>query len=245
MKKETYINHIIRYLNNQMEEGERVGFEQELDKNEELSHVYYSYISRISVRHELNELVKKDSLNMKSTDRQSNRFKTNWVIKIAAMALMIVIPSVFLLNHYLFSSDTLINEANMKYYGEASRGNGETELNRETMAFSLYQNKQYREAAKVFHNIADTSVNAARYELYTGICMLWSDESSDMDTAMFHLQRAIQANNQYSRAAQWYYALALYEVGQKEEAKKIFLQFANDSSNFKKSEAINIIVDKY
>jgi hypothetical protein len=133
----------------------------------------------------------------------------------------------------------------MKYYGEASRGNGEAELNKETMAFSLYQDKQYREAAKLFHNMADNSADATRYELYTGICMLWGGESADIDTAMFHLQRAIQANNQYSRAAQWYYALALYEVGQKEEAKKIFLQFANDSSNFKKSEAINIIVDKY
>ncbi|PIQ33510.1 MAG: hypothetical protein COW63_05545 [Bacteroidetes bacterium CG18_big_fil_WC_8_21_14_2_50_41_14] len=244
MKKEAYIGYIVRYLNNQMEKEERIGFEHELDNNQELSSLLNTYVSRVKVKHDLDQMVKQNALDMGAVSSRSTK-AFSLILKIAAIALIVLIPSVFLINRYLFSTDTLINETNMRYYGETSRGSDAAEMNSEILAFNLYQNKQYGEAAKQFHLMADTATKATRYELYSGICMLWGGESADMDTAMFYLQRAIQANNQYSRAAQWYYALALYEVGQKEEAKKIFLQFANDSSNFKKSEATHIISDKY
>lgn len=241
MEKIAYIQLIVRYLNGQMASEEREAFEQALNQNEELSQVYYSYISRISVKQELDELVRKNDLPMRSAGRN----KKQLLFKIAALILLLLIPTVFLINEYLFSTHSLITEDNMKYYVENTRGNNDLAFQLQNEAFRSYQHKEYEKAAKLFTQLSDTAETAGKYHLYAGICLLWSGEQTDIELAHFKLLKVMQSNNQYSRAAQWYYALTLFERGQKEEAKKIFIQFANDTSAFKKMEAETILKDNY
>ena len=243
MKSTNHTNNIIRFLNNEMSTTEEAEFKDEMNHNDALCEAFLKIMAESKVQNEINQIVKQSL----QKEKKNTLLKITFFLKIAAILFIIITPSVFLIQYYITSNDTLINNKNMSYFsGDIMRGDTNPDLSQKELAFSLYSNKKYPEAAKIFLAISDTSTTAYRFELYAGISFLWCNTKEDMEKAKVSLEDLTNSKSAYHTAASWFYAIALYETGEKSEAKKIFIKFANnDSSNFKKQEAIKILNEFY
>ncbi len=249
MKPEHYTKIIMHYLNDDINAVEKANFEKEISKNDALLEAFLKIITETKIKYDIDQLVKQSSDTVAAKRSNYKKNRASFLVKIAAIALILFIPSVILIKNYIFTDNTLICKSNMGYLAANSyRGNDVAEhapaLEKE--AFSLYKKGKYAKAAIIFSSIADTAVQASKYELYAGISFVWSGNKDELEKAKYYLDQVINSENVYSTAASWFYAIALFETGQKERAKIIFEKFAkNDTSNFKKQEAKKILIDDY
>ncbi|MCF8370158.1 MAG: hypothetical protein K9H64_00960 [Bacteroidales bacterium] len=231
-------NEIIKYLNNEMSEAERVAFENRLEVDEQLSDEFARVATQIAFRHGIKQKLRK-------LDQEYPKTRTIHIspaLKWVAILLLILIPT----GVYLMQKESLICDEYMKYPGRASfRGDGGN-ANTSTMdkAFSLYGKGEFWQSAQLFESIANQNPDNNGASLYAGISLLWTKEKVNIRKSISFFDQVLVSNNPENNAALWFLAIALFESGEVEKAGEIFTQIAGSENHFRK-EAAKEILEKY
>lgn len=243
MNTNEYTKLFTDYLNGNLNEVVKVDFEKRLERDEQFSEAFNRFVVKSYTNQQYESIVEENTPDEKRLKAYSKP-PSNYLLKIAAVMLILIIPSALLIYKYKFSDDSLINNTYMQYYGDgAFRGNSLSEEQIEE-AFNLFREKKFEKAVPLFESIADTAAFPDEYNLYAGISLLWSKKKKDAEKAQKYFSGVMQAQCRYSLAAKWFYAISLYETGNKKKAKTIFQEFSQSKRGFKKQEAKEIL-EKY
>lgn len=229
---------ISRYLNDEMSAGERKEFELEMDSDENLAAEFMKVISGVYEK----KRIEKQIVTPQKGSVKRGLFSSPLLKAAAIVILLIGIAAILYIN--LSKPQTLLTD-NYLYYPSMKNirsmsDNGNSSVDR---AFGYYTTENYRKATVLFEQIADTSKNKNSFDLYAGISLLHENEKEAFIKAITHLKRVLSTENQYNDAAQWFLAIAYYEAGNKQEAKKLFKQISNSKRHYKKAKATEVLKD--
>ena len=237
---------LIKYLNGQMDAQERKDFGLRLDADESLSDELMSIVARESVKHDLKKQLEGFEKD-KDLARASKTILFGKLAKIAAVILVFMVPAVYLtffLNspHYLISDKYMDYPLPGNHRGVVDDNARPAQMNDAVAAFEKHN---YEKAAKLFGNNSETPGQENAAKLYAGISLLWTKKAENYPRAAQYFNEILTTKNSRNDAAEWFLAMAKFEMGEKPEAHKLFKKIANDSSHFRQEQAIEVLKKFY
>ncbi|MEL7121648.1 MAG: hypothetical protein AAFO07_19525 [Bacteroidota bacterium] len=239
MSYDKEIEQIERYLNNEMSETERKGFDQTFDQNEELieeferrqtAHHALDYLVAKNLKAQLEELEQED----KVIAINRNRKRRMIILSVAASVLLVVSSYFFLLPQDDFSQAELA----LAYYelpDLADRGTNTTEQSIDN-AVSALQNQEYQNAIDVLEAITDDSDFYIRSRYYLGHAYYGSGQY-DQAQESFSI---VSASNDIRliEEAQWYELLSC--LAQDSECSALLEKITTDKEHSYYTQTIEI-----
>lgn len=224
-----------------MSEKERKDFERRLDVDESLSDEFMRTLARENYKHDLEkEFDAYESKNNKS----GHKILFRKISKIAALILLVMIPSAFII-HYFTASTCLITKEYMDYPSPGNhRSSSSSDYQPMSEAFEALRNQDFEKAASYFDAYNSDDKLSLESNLYAGISLLWVKKDPQTKLAVQHFQEVLATKNDRNDAAQWFLAIGYFELGNKDEARLLFQEIADDPHHFRQQQA-NAILEKY
>lgn len=244
-----YQQDIERYLNGEMTSAEQRAFEQQRTTDTALAEAYEAELSarnwakdagRLELKKKLQQV---DAQMLQETPAQmeaGGKVLPLWIKRVLPIAAMVII---FLgVYQFMVSGSLTTSEVYDTYYTvyespSVLRDSGdESKINWETAA-RLYSERKYREAIPYFSK-AEAEVPQYLAAFYKGMSNLNLD-GPYYTRAIAAFDTVLQTDNDYREQAQWYKALALLQIQQKEEATALLKTIVeNKSYNYQNAEDI-------
>jgi tetratricopeptide (TPR) repeat protein len=229
---------IVKYLNGQMGAQERKHFEQRLDDDEVLS----DELMRLAARQSFKRDLEKEFDTYQSTHPYpGQKIFFGKVSRIAAVILFLIIPSAFIV-YYLNTPGHLITAQYMDYPLPGNhRSAGDSEYQAFSKAVEAFNQHRLEEAAILFSEKANNPAMADESNLYAGISLLWMKDDVHTEKAVQYFQEVLSTKNDRNDAARWFLAIARFELGEKEEAERLFKEIAANNHHFMKQQAVDVL----
>ncbi len=110
-----------------------------------------------------------------------------------------------------------------------------------TRAMSYYEAESYADATSLLKELASKSEGPTyKYSFYLGVSYLGLDPPKT-ELAISALQEVLAVNKELTEPAKWYIALAYWEQGEREIAKRYFEDIASQSGFFNREAAKDIL----
>ena len=236
-------NEIIRYLNGEMDGDELIDFENRLDTDETLAEEFSGFVTKVSFKQELKHKWMAETGN---TGR-GRIIPFHRISIIAAVIVVLLVPSAFIA-YYLSSSSSLINDYYMDYPVTGSHRGVDATGGKQNIlsgAYEAFKKSNFEEATVLFKKQCNNPGLAVESNLYAGISLLRAKKEKDTHEALQHFNIVMATDNNRNDAAEWYKALALYELDEKETARDVFKKIANSPHHFRKQKAIEVLKEYY
>lgn len=210
-----------QYLRNEMTTDARLAFEQELSANPELLN---ETKKMAGIMASLDHLKAKQLLNTFSNTKSSTLWGFNTWRYAAAIAGIILVGSLFILNSGN-SSVELFDKYYKVYPNVVSPSERSGSTVDQDQVWQLYESGQYEQALPLFtEQLARNPTEQIRF--YAGLTAL---EAGDTDLAQELLSTDF---NQFANQAQWYLALTFIKTGSNSEASEVLLQIAESNTSY-------------
>lgn len=228
-------------MNQQMSEQERKDFEKRLEVDENLSEELMRMVAHESYKYDLKkEFDTYESKNTKSG--QKTLFRK--VSKVAAIMLLLMIPAAFIF-YYSTASTCLITTEYMDYPSHGNhRSSSSSEYQPMSEAYEAIRNQDFEKASAYFDGSLSDEKLKPESHLYAGISLLWAKKDAQTELAVQHFREVLTTENDRNDAARWFLALGQFELGNKEEARLLFQEIANNPRHFRQQQAV-VILEKY
>lgn len=223
-----------------MSPDEREAFSRRLDTDESLSDDLMSLLARESFKQDL----KNEFKTWEGDHAKSGQMVTFRKIAQIAAALLIIVGLSVVLIHYLEKPSHLIVAEYMEYPLPGNHRDGNTnDVKQIPMAdaFDAFREADFEIAAQLFEGYSTNPSLTNESNLYAGISLLWTKEKTNVAEAVPHFQTILSTVNDRNDAAEWFLAIARYELKEKEEAKRLFQEIAADPNHFKCQQAKAIL----
>ncbi|OQX78001.1 MAG: hypothetical protein B6D61_06355 [Bacteroidetes bacterium 4484_249] len=237
-----YKESILRYLNKEMNTDERHVFEKELDENSELMDEFMRFTTYV---YENEKIIRKIDAG-----REKRIFiKPNILYPAAAVILILITIGIYF--KYLkkdINPNDRIAGAYLDYpslYGSRTTGKNLSIDSLKLMAHTFYYDKKYDSASVMFLQMIDKGYNDDVTYLYAGLSLLKTETERGTDESIYYFKKVLKNTNISNEPARWFLAVALFNNGQKQRAKKYFEQIASSDSNYRYKGAIEILETKY
>ncbi|MEM7296787.1 MAG: hypothetical protein AAF391_00805 [Bacteroidota bacterium] len=218
---------ILRYLNRQMNDEERMLFEKRLDDESSLREELKHSQRMKSILDQETQQFAREVRSVIETKRGGQRFGYFWVA--ASITLLLVVGA------YLFwpstSQQNLATEF-LEPYPDIITSRSTDEM----VDMNPYNKADYPNAILIFEPLAEEDL---RIQLYLGVSYLMVDREEE---AYLLLNEANYNNTQFEADFRWYVGLAALKLGRTEEAKSTF-QALRDDSNYYRKKATEILDD--
>jgi len=236
---------IDRYLSGEMDDGEKVAFEEEVIDNKLLQR-------ELKLEEDINRILSMDDMidfriKMVEVIREARArknsgkvitFSRRKVIFAAAAAVVLVLLSVSAI--FLLPQRTT-NEKLFAMYYDSDKPIRVTRSGDDNLVEALryYQQKDYLGAIGLFDEILVTDPENAAIRFYVGISFI---ETSQYEKAIESFQYIIDENdNLYIEPAQWHLGLCYLKNDQMDKAQEQFKRIASDERNYYKEDADEIL----
>lgn len=224
-----------------MSSHEREAFEQKLDANESLSDELMSIVALENLKRDLE---KEFDAFESSHPHPGRKILFGKVSRIAAIILFLIIPSAFIV-YYLNTPDHLISSRYMDYpLPGTHRSAGNSKHQTFSQAIEAFNRHKFEEAANLFSQEADKPAMADESHLYAGISLLWMKDDIQTKEAVKHFKAVLATKNDRNDAALWFLAISYFELGNKDEARLLFRDIADNPHHFRQQQA-GAILEKY
>ena len=243
--KEQDHNLIEKHLSGQLNEGERIAFDQrlgdsdfkkELDLQNDLK-IAFKAEGREHLKKQLIGFEKKIHTTAEKENPSSSRFSIGRILMIAASVVFLLFAGYWFSNRGP-SNDQLFAQYFVPYPNViAPIDKSAAKVDRQGEAYQTYELKNYQEALRLFDRL-NTKDDAVKF--YQGICYLVLNQPQQ---AIDHFETIRNQNSgPYSTPMYWYKALALLKLNKVEDAK-LFLETVAKNGETKKlrSQAVELL----
>lgn len=234
-----------RYVNGEMNKGEIMSFEKELQKNKDLQ-------ANVQLEKDLNMvLAQKDVLEFRQKiaevmirqkeikqPAKTFRLTSRWLqLAAASITILIMVSAALLFFLPMQSSNTKL----FKKYYDSDRPvhvtrSGDVDL---VEALRNYQQKNYEQAILLFNDILITDPNNSAIRFYTGISFIETEKFAE---AISCFQEIIKNNHSlYVEPAEWHLGLSYLRNGEEEMATAQFKKVAANDISYYNSKATEIL----
>ncbi|MEM6719276.1 MAG: CDC27 family protein [Bacteroidota bacterium] len=260
---DTTYEKIASYLDNQMDEGEKVAFEALLEKDTELAAFVATYASLDNVYNE-NTWNVQSKASVDEVKALANQFRADDVTALSEtirgiqkqhnssqkskksyfyiISSAVAIAAMMTLIYFTFMQSLTAIEAFEEYQNWNALPSfvkkGDTEDQRAT-AQALFQAKKYQEALAIFK--AYEQKNTAydpKVQLYIGVCYLELENYHEALQTFDALQNSKTIDN---HKAYWYTALVYLKQNDGETAKKILGELVKNPTNYNYEKAKDLL----
>ncbi len=217
-----YRTKINDYLSGKMTPAEKDILEQELISNENLQEAFFEMLTPAYAEQHLRQ-------NIRAQIQASSTKRSSYFPLIAASIMLILGISFFLSTHSFaprHSMDYFID------YPVPGKTRGKTS-NVRPEAYHLFEEKNYSKAYAAFMSLDETP----QINLYRGICLLHHHEINKRKAAIPFLLKVLHSGTNLDQTADWFLAIAYFQTGEKEKAKKIFLKISRDKTHYNHDKA--------
>jgi len=245
MKQElNYTSYIDRYLDGTMGDSELKWFLKELEGNPQLQedlrlHKQLGSVLSDQKTMDLHMQLETIHNDLFGKEKKENPFLTKRkkplyiaVLSVAASLLLVVMVSK--INENPLGDQEIYSE----FYKPADMGMVFRTANNEKVnkdlrsAMSLYEDKKYSEAIRIFENILKSDSSRIGLNLYSGISHM---EIKEYEEANKRFNRIIEHKaNAFIESANWYLALCYLMTEDADKAKDLFEEISGSNSYYKK-----------
>lgn len=235
-----YNEYIERYLHEEMSPEEKVWFEKELEGNLSLK-------SEVNIRKQVDlVLADKDLIDLKiqlnqihkeiyEATEQSRTIVRRIYKKVLVGTVAIAVLSISFV--YYLSNRNYSNEKLVEVYYQPAQTSinfrsADPEKGILTEAMSLYNNKEYKKAIRLFEEILEKDNSKLGINLYSGISHM---EVKEYSKANERFQNILDEKpNPFVESANWYLGLCYIMTNDRDKAYKVFDKLADQKGFYQK-----------
>ncbi|MDN5200269.1 tetratricopeptide repeat protein [Fulvivirgaceae bacterium BMA10] len=225
-------DEIARYLRGQMDEKDRMAFEEKLNNDPEFA----KQVDLDKVLLEGMQLHYKSSLKqrLRDLDKSVSLNKRNFSLFYKSISIAAGISLIFVVVYMLFlqgpNTEKLYGTYFKPYYNIADGYERSGDANTSEDPFKLYEQGAYKQASEVFETLLETNKDDYMLIFYNGLSYLNSGNASQ---AIGHLASvADQSELAIHEPAIWYLGLAYLKENQLEEAKEVFQNIVETEKSY-------------
>lgn len=228
---------IVKYLDNEMSDSERIWFEKELDGNQTLQKELKLYQDIYSATSKEDTIAFKEKLlqaqeNFDARKSKKQNSKTKRILITGSAAACIAALLIYALN-YNFSSQKLFEQhyqvANISNTLRSSETSDNNALNN---AIAHYKNSEYQHAADIFDPIINKEPNSFGLLFYAGIAHM---ETGDIQKAKNYFQQIIiNGKNPFVQKAHWYIAMCYLSLDDRDQAMHYLRYLVEEETDYSK-----------
>ncbi|AXG68591.1 anaphase-promoting complex, cyclosome, subunit 3 [Kordia sp. SMS9] len=259
---ETTYEQIAAYLNNQMDEAEKIAFEASLENDTELASFVATCASLESVYDEHTWNIQSNA-STEEVKALANQFRTDDVANLSkkirdiqqqntttkskksyfyVISSAVAVAAVITLFYFSFMQSITANEAFEQYHNWNALPSfvekGDTEDTRAT-AQALFEAEKYQEALTIFKEYAQKSTTYdPKIQLYIGVSYL---ELENYHEAIQTFDALQNSNTIDHHKAYWYLALTYLKQNNAETAKKILNTLVKNPTNYNYEKAKELL----
>ena len=241
------IEKIDQYLNGALSPEERLAFENELLKNEELEkEVELVRATRNIVAHAGRAALKNkfDGFEKELATPVRRLVPYRWMAAVAAVLVLLVAGVWFSKNNSSLTEHEQLFATHFEIYRNPiliRSGENNSEKNW-SAAVHAYAKGEYQRAAGLFQTSLNDSLTIDYLaHFYRGVSLL-SQPRPDAETAILEFNEVINVDNDYRLQAMWYQGLAFVYLNKKTEAKNIF-ENIKKTGGYKEKELQDLLQD--
>ncbi|MGX1930577.1 hypothetical protein [Flagellimonas sp. 2504JD4-2] len=161
------------------------------------------------------------------------------ISRVAAIVILLIIPTIFLLNRTKSTSDLLEDHLSAPYDNPpVTRG----EANQNSILWNqmalAYGNQNYGGAITSLEAIIDKGETLAMAHFYTGLCYLYLKDP-EPDKAIPHFQKVVDSENTFMEQGLWFLSLAYLQNNQESLGK----QTLESITGYKMEEAQKLLAE--
>lgn len=222
------------YLSGSMTSEEEKAFELALENDPELRKDVDLQKKTFALLEAAAFIETKDKIRAINQQKSTGSFG-GILLKVAAVLLVLVIPTYFLLNNQ-FNDEHLFADYSEPYPDRITTM-GSSDKTKLTEAMSAYNKREYTEAAKLFKVIRLNGSENDKVILYEAVSLTYSDQAKE---AVDLLEIAMKPKSANFISLEWQMVLSLLANNQGDDAKNVLVKFLerNDGYQQEKAEAL-------
>ncbi|MCJ8289885.1 MAG: hypothetical protein HRT58_09495 [Crocinitomicaceae bacterium] len=225
------------YLSGSMTSEEEKAFELALENDLELRKDVDLQKKTFALLEAAAFIETKDKIRAINQQKSTSSFG-GMLLKVAAVLLVLVIPTYFLLNNQ-FNDEHLFADYSEPYPDRITTmgSSDETKL---TEAMSAYNKEEYIEAAKLFKVIRLNDSENDKVILYEAVSLTYSDQAKK---AVDLLEIAMKPKSANFISLEWQMVLSLLANNQGDDAKDVLAKFLEHNNGYQQIKAEALLTD--
>lgn len=225
------------YLSGSMTSEEEKAFELALENDLELRKDVDLQKKTFALLEAAAFIETKDKIRAINQQKSTSSFG-GMLLKVAAVLLVLVIPTYFLLNNQ-FNDEHLFADYSEPYPDRITTmgSSDETKL---TEAMSAYNKEEYIEAAKLFKVIRLNGSENDKVILYEAVSLTYSDQAKK---AVDLLEIAMKPKSANFISLEWQMVLSLLANNQGDDAKDVLAKFLEHNNGYQQIKAEALLTD--
>lgn len=154
------------------------------------------------------------------------------LLKIAAVLLVLVIPTYFILNNQYNDQHLFADYA--EPYPDRITTMGSSDESRVTEAMNAYNKQEYATASKHFKTIRLSEGSTDKYVLYEAVSLTYADQAKQ---AIELLETTLKGNPTNAESLEWQLILSLLADNQGDRAKSVLDRFLKTNNGYQQEKA--------
>ena len=220
------------YLSDAMTSEEKKAFELALETDPELGKEVILQKKTFALLEAAAFIETKDKIRALNQKKSSGSSFGGTLLKVAAVLLVLVIPTYFILNNQF--NDAHLYADYSEPYPDRITTMGASDETKLTEAMSAYNKEEYASAAKLFKSIRLDGTENANVVLYEAVSLTYSDQAKK---AIDLLEISMKPKSANFVSLEWQLVLSLLANNQGEEAKKVLDKFLKHNDGYQQEKA--------
>ena len=226
------------YLSDSMTLEEKKAFELALENDPELKADLTLQKKTFAILEAAAYIETKDKIRAMNENNSSGSSFGGTLLKVAAVLLVLVIPTYFVLNNQ-FNDEHLFADYSEPYPDRITTM-GAADKSTLTEAMSAYNKEEYTEAAKLFKEIRLNGTENDNVVLYEAVSLTYSDQAKK---AVDLLEIAMKPKSTNFISLEWQLVLSLLANDQGDEAKSVLVKFLEHNNGYQQKKAESLQKD--
>jgi hypothetical protein len=220
------------YLSDALTSEEKIAFELALENDPELQGEVTLQKKTFALLEAAAFIETKDKIRALNQRKSSGSSIGGTLLKVAAVLLVLVIPTYFILNNQ-FNDEHLFADYSEPYPDRITTmgASDETKL---TEAMSAYNKEEYASAAKLFKSIRLDGTENTNVALYEAVSLTYSNQAKK---AIDLLENSMKPNSANFISLEWQMVLSLLANNQGDEAKIVLGKFMKHNDGYQQEKA--------
>lgn len=220
------------YLTDSMSSEEKKAFELALENDPELKAEFDLQKKTTALLEAAAFIDTKNKISAISQQKSFGSTVGGKLLKVAAVLLVLMIPTYFILNNQFNDEHLYANYA--EPYPDRITTMGSSDQTILTKAMSAYNNKEYASAAKLFTKIRLDGTENENIILYEAVSLTYSKQAKK---AIDILETALIEEPSNSVSLEWQLILSLLANDQGENAKEVLDKFLDHNNGYQQEKA--------
>ena len=226
------------YLSDSMTSEEKKAFELALENDSELKKDFILQKKTFALLEAAAFIETKNKIHAINQQKSSGTSIVSTLLKVAAVLLVLVIPTYFILNNQ-FNDEHLFADYSEPYPDRITTM-GSSDASKLTEAMSAYNKEEYSTAAKLFKSIRLDGAENDNTVLYEAVSLTYSNQA---EKAIDLLSETMKGKPTNLISLEWQMVLSLLANNQGDDAKNLLVKFLAHNNGYQQDKAESLLND--